>query len=193
MRPEKCNVCLESHFILVWSGYCALNHPGVGREGNRANRAGRRILSICECDGKENTRETVVKTACLLGRDGIVILQENWLVGSMWWYVIGWGKNLRMLHLHAWEQQGRNLIRSHRKERKSSPRCFGGQINSRQSSESWRCMSFYQLLQGPWHLPHLGKLSAGVCGCPGKWQEQPTSFHSQEEKIQGFRHALSPS
>lgn len=54
-------------------------------------------------------------------------------------------------------------------------------------------MSFYQLLHVPWHLPRLGKLSAGVCGCPGKAQEQPTSFHSQEEKIQGFRHAWSPS
>lgn len=47
-----------------------------------------------------------MKTACLLGGDGIVILQENLSVGSMWWYVIGWGKNLRMLHLHAWEKQG---------------------------------------------------------------------------------------
>lgn len=41
-------------------------------------------------------------------------------------------------------------------------------------------------------FPAWESLSAGVCGCPGKAQEQPTSFHSQEEKIQGFGEALSP-
>lgn len=42
-------------------------------------------------------------------------------------------------------------------------------------------------------FPAWENLSAGVCGCPGKAQEQSTSFRSQEEKIQGFRDALSPS
>lgn len=40
MHPEKCNACVESHFILVWSDYCALSNPGVGREESRAKRPG---------------------------------------------------------------------------------------------------------------------------------------------------------
>lgn len=53
--------------------------------------------------------------------------------------------------------RGKNLIRSHRKERKSIPECFSGQISSSQSSKSRRCLRFYQLLHVPWHLPRLGK------------------------------------
>lgn len=68
---------------------------------------------------------------------GRVTPQGEWPVGSMGWYVIGWGKNMEGASFAYSEATGareRNLQRSHRKERKSSPGHFSDQINSNQSA-----------------------------------------------------------
>lgn len=74
------------------------------------------------------------------------------------------GKRHFVCMLRSSRGQGKKLNRSYTKERKFSPGCFSGQINSNQSSQSWGGMALsiaiYTLHICTWHI-----LSAGVCSC----------------------------
>lgn len=152
---------LESCFVLVWSDYCTLSW-GWGRR-SKAGRSTAGGVGLKENPEKWPVRwETVLADSWFIRRgQGIVIPQGEWLVGSMGWYVIGWGKNMEGASFAYSEAAGareRNLQRSQRKERKSSPGYFSDQINSNQSASP--CS--------------LGDAAICTGACP--WQEKPTCW-----------------
>lgn len=64
----------------------------------------------------ETTQETVEMDSLFLRRrQEIVIPQDNWSIGSSWWYV-GWGKNM---HIRSSREHEKSLIKSYKK--KGSP------------------------------------------------------------------------
>lgn len=149
MRPEKCNACLESHFILVWSDYCALSNPGVGREESRAKRPGAEggFWASVSVMGKKYPWNCV-EDSLFIGRGegrGYLYSRKIDLLdpcgGMLLVEARTWGCFICVLgRSRVWR---RNLIRSYQKERKSNPGFFSGQISNSQSSKPRRCLSLW--------------------------------------------------
>lgn len=117
-RPYRLEHCLT----LVWLDYYTLAQLGRGRVGHKQSNKGGSwaMVSIMQ----KNTHAVLEDTSFIRRRQGIVIPQEEWLFGSMWWYVFGWGniiKGASFLYSGTAGTKRRNLIKSYRKKKKVSP------------------------------------------------------------------------